>query len=511
MNAAVYCRVSTLPQEEKGTSLTTQLEACRKRAEQLGYADPLVFKEAFSGLTRERPQLEKLRELIRSRQIDCLIVYSMDRLSRNPTDFIILQEEMEKHQVRLELVTETADSSELGKLISHVKTYAANMESEKIKERSIRGRKETAQAGTIPSGCLARLYGYSYGRKGKGGDGKRHIDSVTSEWVIQMFHWLVDEQMSTQQIATRLNENKVITPTGDTRWVRSTVLRILKNRGYIGETFYNTSYRQKNPVTGKVKIIMRPRGEWIDIPGVTPPLIDPALFERAQRQLRHENTRLHAGHPTHKRLLQGLVKCGVCGRAFWAFPGGKHYRYSCASRSMDIAVKHCGNRTMSGRRLEAEAWQKCEHLMEVIADEPLYAKRFMKRPRKANIAPQLAAVTKRLEKLAEGKRRATNLFVSQDYDESQYKNKVAYLDREIAKETAAREDLERRLTEQQVGEAEADAVVAVAKELAGSVKTLDYTAKRDFLIRMKAGVEVFPDRIDLRVAVPIDTALMMTS
>jgi site-specific DNA recombinase len=90
----------------------------------------------------------------------------MDRLSRNPTDFLLLQEEMEKHGVRLEFVTETADSSDLGKLVSHVKGYAYKLESEKIKDRTSRGRKETAkEKHTIPGNYLARLYGYSYSRK----------------------------------------------------------------------------------------------------------------------------------------------------------------------------------------------------------------------------------------------------------------------------------------------------------------------------------------------------------
>jgi site-specific DNA recombinase len=55
VKAAIYCRVSTAPQEEQGTSLKSQLEACRKKAAQLGCADPVTFKESFSGLTRERP------------------------------------------------------------------------------------------------------------------------------------------------------------------------------------------------------------------------------------------------------------------------------------------------------------------------------------------------------------------------------------------------------------------------------------------------------------------------
>src|SRR5664279_5229743 len=112
----VYCRVSTEGQEQEGTSLQTQLQACLKYCEAKGYEVAFKFSEAWSGLSLERPKLNELRELIRGEQIDSVVVYSLDRFSRDPVHGVILMQELEKHNVVLEAATENVDNSEVGKL-----------------------------------------------------------------------------------------------------------------------------------------------------------------------------------------------------------------------------------------------------------------------------------------------------------------------------------------------------------------------------------------------------------
>jgi site-specific DNA recombinase len=62
MTAAIYCRVSTEYHEKEGTSLQTQLEACRRYCQDKGCDVAYRFSEAYSGLTLERPKLNELRE-----------------------------------------------------------------------------------------------------------------------------------------------------------------------------------------------------------------------------------------------------------------------------------------------------------------------------------------------------------------------------------------------------------------------------------------------------------------
>ena len=75
MKAAIYCRVSTEGQEQDGTSLQTQLEACQDYCKLKGYEVAYEFGEAWSGLSLERLKLTELREVVRSESIDAVVVY----------------------------------------------------------------------------------------------------------------------------------------------------------------------------------------------------------------------------------------------------------------------------------------------------------------------------------------------------------------------------------------------------------------------------------------------------
>ena len=187
--ATIYCRVSTDNQETEGTSLQTQLEACLKYCHEKGYEVTQQFTETKSGLTLDRPKLDALRDLVREEQIDIVVVYSLDRLSRNPNHGVIIQNDFEKHRVALEAVAETVDGSRVGKLMTYIRQWASEQEIEDFKDRSRRGKKTRASQGRIPHGGFARLYGYDYDKIKK----KRVVNETESYWVKKMFEWLVNE------------------------------------------------------------------------------------------------------------------------------------------------------------------------------------------------------------------------------------------------------------------------------------------------------------------------------
>ncbi len=130
MKAAIYCRVSTDDQEKEGTSLQTQLEACRKYCQDKGYHLVRQFSETYSGLTLERPKLNELREMVRTLDLDTIVVYCLDRLSRNATHGVVLRDEFDKHHVKLESVTEDIDESTLGQAITYLRGTFAQIEAE---------------------------------------------------------------------------------------------------------------------------------------------------------------------------------------------------------------------------------------------------------------------------------------------------------------------------------------------------------------------------------------------
>jgi site-specific DNA recombinase len=188
--AAVYCRVSTDSQEREGTSLQTQLDACLKRCTEKGYDVVHQFVETYSGLTLERPRLTELRDLVRDHKIDVVIIYCLDRLSRDPTHGVIITEELEKCNVVLEAVAESVDNSELGKLISYIRGFASKLEAEKIRERTMRGKRARAKEGRMPGGSGSRIYGYDYIKVSQKGGGRRVINEVETKWVRDIYSGL---------------------------------------------------------------------------------------------------------------------------------------------------------------------------------------------------------------------------------------------------------------------------------------------------------------------------------
>jgi site-specific DNA recombinase len=394
--AAIYCRVSTEDQEREGTSLQTQLENCLNYCRDRGYETAHRFSEAYSGLTLERPKLNELRELVRAGDIDVIVVYCLDRLSRDPTHGVILTQELEKHHVTLEAVIETIDSSELGKLISYIRGFASKLEAEKIRERTMRGRKAKAEQGQIPSGGFAKLFGYNYIKVAVKGGGRRIVNEAEGRWLPQIFKWLVEDRLSTKAIARKLQAMHVPTKTGRP-WTRQTVLGIIKNPAYIGKTYaFRKGKSGRKPVT-----------EWIEIPGVTPPLIDEELFEAAQKQL-EENRKNSPRNTRRQYLLSGHLFCRKCGRRYYAYfkserRNGKrleYRRYRCSASLRTVEPIHrCHNKGWAATRLEQLIWEQVEH---VIDNPELIVSEIEKQQQETNKIGVLEAELHRLERQLKG-------------------------------------------------------------------------------------------------------------
>ena len=363
MKAAFYCRVSTDNQEREGTSLQTQLENCLTYCQDKGYDASYRFSEAFSGLSLERPELDKLRELVRTEAIDVVVCYSLDRLTRDPGHGVIITQELEKHRVTLEAVTEDVDTSELGKLISYIRGYASKLEAEKIRERSIRGKRARAREGRIPGGSGSTIYGYDYIKVSQENGGRRVIKETESMWVRDMYSWLVNEGLSTNSITYRLRAMNAPSKSGKI-WNRRSVQAILTNPSYTGETYAFTTVKGRKQFT-------RPQSDWIKIEGVTPAIISQEVFNAAQKQLQVNRTKTV---PTtkHEYLLRGHIRCRQCGRAFVggtnvSIQNGKRYvqrTYRCLGKlKMYAPLERCQNKQWSANKIEGMVWAELERYL----------------------------------------------------------------------------------------------------------------------------------------------------
>ena len=163
--AAIYVRVSTAKQVEDGTSLDTQEAACRAYCDERGDAidEGRVYRETYTGTELwARPKLNELRAAIRAKAVGAVICYAIDRLSRDPVHLGVVLSEADHAGVAVEFVTEPLDDSPEGQLIRFVRGYAAKVEHEKIKERTIRGRRARAASGKMLPGSRPP-YGFLWG------------------------------------------------------------------------------------------------------------------------------------------------------------------------------------------------------------------------------------------------------------------------------------------------------------------------------------------------------------
>jgi site-specific DNA recombinase len=315
MKAAIYCRVSTDDQEKEGTSLKTQMQSCLDYCHKKSYEVSHRFSEAYSGLTLDRPKLRELQEFIRAGYIDVIVIYCLDRISRDPTHGIILTQEFERLNVALEAVTEDINNSELGKLISYIRGFASKLEAEKIRERTMRGKVAHLKDGKLPQGTGIGIYGYSWDKS----TGKRQIIANEAETVRKMFNLAINGT-STNKIAITFNQSGIKTKSGSL-WNPLTVRRILKNQTYTGKTYFGQTKR-----VGKNKVEAQPKETWILLPDISPPIITEEIFNRAQEAMK-DSKDSRSLKPNASYLLTGFMRCSKCGSTIGGMTMNGKYRY----------------------------------------------------------------------------------------------------------------------------------------------------------------------------------------
>lgn len=292
--AIVYCRVSTKSQQEEGTSLESQASACVRHAEQLGYSVDHITEEVFTGAELwDRPALSRDLAIIREKRFKALICYSIDRLSRDPVHLAIIASECERSGTELIFVTESLDNSPEGALIRYINGYVAQLEREKMKERSLRGKREKLLRGKLVGSGVDK-YGYRHNKE----TGTRDIYEPEAQVVRQIYRWIIEDRIGVQTIVERLREAGIPSPSVGKRefadgripkWVKTQVLRILHDPDYKGET---VCWRWKT--VSRKKFVLRPEEEHIRLPeGVTPAIVDGETWNKVQVILGKSKTRQH--------------------------------------------------------------------------------------------------------------------------------------------------------------------------------------------------------------------------
>lgn len=370
IRAALYYRVSTIDQEQ-GTSLTSQAQACIEYANRNGMEVVLEVQDSVSGATLEREGLDRIRTAIAAHEIDAVVTYTLDRLSRSLVHTLILREEFKKAGVELHLVNRgRAEETPEGTLMQNMESVIAEYERTLIRERTRRGKLTKAKKRWVG---VSVPYGYK--RIGVGRDADLEINPTTAAIVKRIFHSYLgyggQPAKHLLAIATELTAEG-IPPNGRSKygWSSQSVRYILMNRSYLGEFSY--------------------AGVVIHRPDLA--IIDQETFDAAQVKRERNATTLRHNRKYEYLLAGGYLRCS-CGRSMiawvqWRKGTQKYFYYACGAHRKKY-LYGCEEKPVRADKVDTAAWNWVAGL---LSDEQnlLAGIREMNRRQVIELAPRRA-------------------------------------------------------------------------------------------------------------------------
>jgi site-specific DNA recombinase len=334
---AIYIRWSTDEQTE-GTTREVQLERCTLFIRSQGWEvnEDLVFvDDGYSGGSLERPALAKLRQLVQVGRVDCVVSYSVDRLSRNLGDTVTLVQKEWSGRATFRSASQpisTDEGNPAGQLVFNVLASFAEFERGLIRERTSSGLIRRARQGKY-MGSRTPPMGYK-----RMGAGELEIDSVVPDGqlsgdaavVKQIYGWALSGPFGQGPtiIARRLNEMGVPSPRGR-KWFDGSVRWILRNPIYAGTVVYGRRRINAKNQTNSTRVSLR-EDPLAKVTDAMPAIVSREDWERVQQlEAGRRNKSRGRGVLNHNRaLLTGLVRCRCGGPLHVTYKGERRF-YRC--------------------------------------------------------------------------------------------------------------------------------------------------------------------------------------
>src|SRR5450755_4729359 len=210
--AAIYARVSSAQQREENT-IASQTASLIEFANQHELEVPkewVLEDEGYSGATLERPGLERVRDLAAEGQIQVVLAYSPDRLSRKYAYQILLIEEFARYGVETSFVKSPQGNSPEDQLLVQFQGMIAEYERAQILERSRRGKRHRAQQGSI-SVLSGAPYGYRFVKNSGSTAAYYEVVGAEADVVRLVFQTYIEQAASINEITRMLNERQIPT------------------------------------------------------------------------------------------------------------------------------------------------------------------------------------------------------------------------------------------------------------------------------------------------------------
>lgn len=346
LKAAIYIRVSTRYQVDKD-SLQVQRRELTAYAEMvLGITDYVIFEDpGYSAKNTDRPDYQRMMDRLRTGEFTHLLVWKIDRISRNLLDFAAMYQELKDLGIAFVSKNEQFDTSNaVGEAMLKIILVFAELERQMTSERVTAVMLSRANNGQWNGGRIP--YGYSYNKEDKAFS----LDPIENK-VYNMICDTYEQYQSVLYVSRYLNNLGLRTRSGK-EWTTTAVYKILTNPFYTGDYIYNVHKDGR----GKAK---RDEGEWVRIEDHHEPSISRERFDRIQFILkRNKRGGVVEGETYIKKnihVFSGLLRCGKCGSNMSATldrrraNGWRPSIYACAKHRNNSAV--CQNKYISDKVL----------------------------------------------------------------------------------------------------------------------------------------------------------------
>jgi len=303
---AIYIRVSTQYQVDRASLPVQREELINYARYALGIEAYEVFEDAgYSAKNTDRPAYQQMMARVRTGEFSHVLVWKIDRISRNLLDFAAMYKELKELGVIFVSKNEQFDtSSAMGEAMLKIILVFAELERNMTSERVSAVMVSRANSGKWNGGKIP--FGYDYDKQTK----EFSINSSEAA-VIRTVYDLYETHWSLVTVAKILNE-KGILPRSGKPWNPTTVRTMLVNPFYVGIYRYNR-HDENNPK----RFSLKPETEWIIIEDHHPAIIDKDRQDRIIATLQKRQRGKYGQYSTYQRknihIFAGLLRCGNCG------------------------------------------------------------------------------------------------------------------------------------------------------------------------------------------------------
>lgn len=344
MKIAAYCRVST-EKEAQIDSLEKQIEFFNEFTKKNGYElYKLYADEGISGKQiKHRKQFQQMMIDAKAKKFDKVVVKDVSRFARNTVDLLQSVRELKSYGVQVDFLNNGEVMEGGSEFILTILGAMAQQESANMSKRVKFGKDITAKKGRVPN----LVFGYDkipderYTLK---------INEEEAKIVKEIFESYVYKGIGTTKIAWNLNDREIRTKKTKSKWVQTSIVRMLKNPIYTGRVT-NKKSEVTDFITGTRKEL--PEEEWIVVEKPEMRIISDELFNRAQELLEQRSNEFKLNNKREKTeyVFSTLIYCKHCGYSFrrikrkYTADGPEYIRWVCSGRN-SMGVNHCPNTTV---------------------------------------------------------------------------------------------------------------------------------------------------------------------